>query len=157
MVKNQRLISTGASNAYMHAILLIVTGSGLLYVTGALPAYDPSVIAVPRGISFTDYLGLAAGGLIVYVGLFTALWNRVTCLYIQLFGLLVQAFSALILAVVVEVWAPFGQTLFILLISAVVLVVHAVRIRQIVREIRQAPAKIEASKSIFADGAGATA
>lgn len=149
MRANQRLIDAGVSNWYQHAILLIVTGSGLLYITNTLPAYDPGILATPRWLIFICYFALAVGGLGIYAGFLAAIWDKVLSLKIQFIGLLLQAASISVVAIAVVAFGGVGKSLFILLLAVPITVMHTFRLFSIRREISNAPAKERIAASSF--------
>lgn len=143
--RSQEFIRVGVADPYLHAILIVVTGSGALLVTGALPGYDPAVLALPFPLVYTLYLMFLVGGLTVYVGFATGLLNRIWSLRVQAIGLLIQGLPALVLAIAVTVVLP-ARAAFIAMFGSVIAVMHLIRVTQIVKELRLAPAKVDLAR-----------
>lgn len=147
MRQDQRLINTGAGNPYLHAVLIIVTVAGLLYVTGILPAYDPAVLAAPDQVIFLIYMQLAIAGLIVYVGMLIGLADRINSLNVQLLGILGQSLGAGMLAVVVVGYGGWRNAAFLFVFSVVVCLMHLLHARRLLHEIGNASLKVALAKA----------
>lgn len=133
-----KLINTGAENIYFLLVLLLMTLVGLLYVSGLFPAYDPSILAMPKWLVFVEYLGLAIGGLIAFESFVFV--DKLKVLRTQLLGLAIQTIST---AAVVISSIAFGhfQAVFIAMFGILVFVMHFFRLRWLLRELNGVPIK----------------
>lgn len=133
-----RLINTGVGNVYFLLILLLFTIIGLLFVTNTLPAYDPSILAMPHWLAYLEYLLVAVSGLATFTSFI--LRDKIKALGVQFYALVFHTVSIYATALSALIYGGF-QSIFILTFGITVGAMHTFRLFYLRRELINAPAK----------------